>query len=53
MMPLDVTVKHVNTATALVKEGKYYEANLALKAAEDGIVVDAVALVEAPKKAVN
>ena len=53
MMPLDITVKHVNTAAQLAKDGKFYEANLALKAAEEGIVTDTIALVETPKASVN
>ncbi len=53
MMPLDITVKSVNSATHLARDGKFYEANLALKAAEEGIVMDTVALVETPKKATN
>jgi hypothetical protein len=53
MMPLDITVKHVNTAVQLAKDGKFYEANLALKAAEESIVMDTIALVETPKAPVN
>ena len=35
-------------AEKLVNDHKYYEANLALKAAEDGIVIDAVDLMGTP-----
>lgn len=49
MMPLATTQDHVKAAKSLMGEKKYFEANLALKAAEDGLVVDSVALVEVPK----
>ena len=50
MMPLEVTQNHIDTAMNLIANKQYYEANLALKAAEDGIKVDTVSLVEtAPK----
>jgi len=45
-MPLKATAKHVDTAISLLKEHKYYEANLALKAAEDGLITDTVLLAE-------
>ncbi|EEY5898030.1 YfdX family protein, partial [Escherichia coli] len=32
----------VRSAQILMAEGKYYEANLALKGAEDGIIMDTV-----------
>jgi len=47
-MPLKETETRLATATNLTKEHKYYEANLALKAAEDGIVLDSVSLLEFP-----
>ena len=53
MMPLDITVKHVNTAVQLARDGLFYEANLALKAAEDGVVMDTIALVDTPRPPVN
>ncbi|HGU6052982.1 TPA: YfdX family protein [Klebsiella pneumoniae] len=43
LMPLNQTRKAV--AQALLKAGKYYEANLVLKGAEEGIVVDSEMLV--------
>ena len=49
LMPLKETETRLATATNLTKEHKYYEANLALKAAEDGIVLDSVSLLEFPK----
>ncbi len=40
LMPLNQTRKAVASAQKLLSSGKYYEANLVLKGAEDGIVVD-------------
>jgi len=51
LMPLKTTMKHVDKALALVKDHKYYEANLALKGAEDGLIVDSVLLYEPVGKA--
>lgn len=39
-MPIDTTAKAVDQAAKLLAESKYYEANLALKKAEDGWVID-------------
>lgn len=44
VMPLEPTLKHVSDAKKLVDQKKFYEANLALKAAEDGIRADSFAL---------
>jgi hypothetical protein len=46
LMPLKATLTHVDKAIALIKEHKYYEANLALKAAEDGLITDSILLYE-------
>ena len=46
MMPLASTRKHVEQAIKLVGEHKYYEANLALKAVEDGLTLDSINLLE-------
>jgi len=46
LMPLKLTIAHVDGAIALLKDHKYYEANLALKGAQDGLVVDTVLLYE-------
>jgi glucan-binding YG repeat protein len=43
-LPVKDTVKHVDKAMELMKAQKYYEANLALKAAEDGAIVNSVLL---------
>ncbi|KID01909.2 YfdX family protein [Hafnia alvei] len=47
LMPLKQTQRAVKKAQQLLKEGKYYEANLALKGAEEGIITDSVSLVGA------
>lgn len=39
-MPLNQTRKAVASAQKLLSSGKYYEANLVLKGAEEGIVID-------------
>ena len=49
-MPLAPTYKHIEQATKLLGEHKYYEANLALKAVDDNLTVDSVSLIELPKK---
>lgn len=46
LMPLDATIKHVDTAIQLMSEHKYYKANLALKSAEDEVIVDSVMFVD-------
>lgn len=51
LMPVDSTRRQISVASGLLTAERYYEANLALKAAEDGLVVDTVALVETPKPA--
>ena len=39
-MPISSSEKHLDDAIALLNDNKYYEANLALKAIEDGLTVD-------------
>jgi len=46
MMPLTATKKCLADAMQLAKEHKYYEANLSLKAAEDGLILDSVGLAD-------
>jgi hypothetical protein len=46
MMPLTATKKCLADAMQLAKEHKYYEANLSLKAAEDGVILDSVSLAD-------
>jgi len=50
LMPVGSTTEHVNAAADLLGKEKYYEANLALKAAEDGLIIDTVALAEPATK---
>jgi len=49
LMPLQATARHIDEASKLVDNKKYYEANLALKAAEDGLRTDSITLSEVPK----
>lgn len=37
-------------ATKMIGEGKYYEANLALKAAEDSVVIETYAIDAVPQR---
>jgi hypothetical protein len=53
MVPIDGSVTRVKDAAALIGEGKYYEANLALKAIEDSIVVEAYAIDAVPAQGAN
>ncbi|ELM3738102.1 YfdX family protein [Edwardsiella piscicida] len=46
LMPLKQTRQAVVHAQSLLKAGKYYEANLALKGAEEGIVTDSITLAD-------
>jgi hypothetical protein len=48
-MPIAPAEKHLDQAIKLADEGKYYEANLALKAIEDSMTVDSVTFSELPK----
>lgn len=41
-VPITQTKAHLATALQLANDGKYYEANLALKAIEDGVTIDSV-----------
>jgi hypothetical protein len=50
LMPITATMKRVDQAIKLLAEHKYYEANLALKAAEDGLTVETVNLAEPVSK---
>jgi len=40
LLPINVSVQHAADAAKLASDGSYYEANLALKAIEDSIIVD-------------
>jgi hypothetical protein len=48
LMPLQATKRHVDQANTLLGDGKYYEANLALKAAEDGMVTSSTSMLAPP-----
>lgn len=50
-MPIEQSQKHLDQALKLASDGKYYEANLALKAIEDGVTIDSTKLRELPKSA--
>ena len=41
--------EHIETASALVREGKFYEANLALKSVSDAVIVQTFGVDEIPK----
>lgn len=49
LVPAKLAQSHISQADKLVSEGKYYEANLALKAVEDAVVIETVAIDAAPK----
>jgi hypothetical protein len=51
--PLDKTTSEINKAVQLIDAGKYYEANQALKAVEDGLRFDVTNVDATPKKAAN
>jgi YfdX protein len=40
LIPASASVTHVSDAIMLMKENKFYEANLALKAIEDSVIID-------------
>ncbi len=50
MAPIDQSVAKTKDAAALIRDGKYYEANLALKDIEDSIVVEAYAIDAIPSQ---
>ena len=49
LLPVEATQKAIDKASKLVADGKYYEANLALKTAEEGILIDSESLLEVLK----
>lgn len=51
LAPLDRTIAEVDMAAKLMDAGKYYEANAAMKKAEDGVRYDSVAVIAVPQKA--
>lgn len=46
LMPLKQTIAKVDKAREMLDDGKYYEANLALKGAEDGIITDTETIID-------
>lgn len=46
LMPLKQTIAKVDKAREMLNDGKYYEANLALKGAEDGIITDTETIID-------
>ncbi|WP_295448625.1 YfdX family protein [uncultured Thiodictyon sp.] len=46
LLPLEPTLSAVEKATKLIGEDKFYEANLALKVAGDGVIVDSQSFLE-------
>ena len=53
LMPIKETDVHVDAAATLLDQGKYYEANLALKAAQDLLQTDTVAFGDTPAQAAS
>lgn len=51
VLPLDKTVADVDQAATLIGQGKYYEANAALKSAQDKMRFDVIDAVAVPRKA--
>ena len=50
LMPFDSTCEKLGEAIDLANQSKYYESNLALKAAEDGMGFDSISLFEETAK---
>ncbi len=48
MIPVKKSISHVETAEKLMKEGRWYQANLALKAVEDSVLVESFDINSAP-----
>jgi hypothetical protein len=51
LVPAKLSLTHLQDAANLIKKGNYYEANLALKAVEDGVVIDQWGLNDLPQQA--
>jgi YfdX protein len=49
-MPLTATQTHLHAAADLDSKKQYYEANLALKAVQDGLKIDTLSLVDTMPK---
>jgi hypothetical protein len=53
LVPAKLSLTHLQDAANLIKKGSYYEANLALKGVEEGVVIDQWALNDLPQQAGN
>ncbi|EDQ3858071.1 YfdX family protein [Salmonella enterica subsp. diarizonae] len=53
LIPLQQTRKDVNTALSLMSEGKYYQASLMLKSAQDSVIVDSQSVQESSAQPVK
>jgi YfdX protein len=49
LIPVKFAQHHINDAAKLIADGKYYEANLALKAVDDSVVTELIGVDETPK----
>ena len=49
LIPVKFAQQHINDAAKLIADGKYYEANLALKAVDDAVVAELIGVDETPK----
>jgi hypothetical protein len=49
LIPVKFAQHHINDAAKLISDGKYYEANLALKAVGDAVVIETLGVDEVPK----
>jgi hypothetical protein len=49
LVPVKLAKEHIDEAAKLIGEGKYYEANLVLKAVDDAVVVETFAINDLPK----
>ncbi|EAA1523718.1 YfdX family protein [Salmonella enterica] len=48
LIPLQQIRKDISTALSLMNEGKYYQAGLMLKSAQDSVIVDSQSVTESP-----
>lgn len=48
LIPIDASVNHAGDAVDLINKGQFYEANLAMKAIEDSVVVEAYSINAVP-----
>lgn len=49
LIPLKLAKAHIDDATKLIGEHKYYEANLALKSVEDAVLIETYAIDQVPQ----